>query len=84
MCIRDSFNAALAQIVGHERAQMALTAEAVAVHVADVNGIDVIDAGAVSYTHLTLPTSDLVEVSVVAVSFKKKKKNKKKKESAVT
>ena len=27
---------------------------------------------AVSYTHLTLPTSDLVEISVVAVSFKKK------------
>mgnify|MGYP003381651305 CR=1 FL=1 len=28
---------------------------------------------AVSYTHLTLPTSDLVEISVVAVSLKKKK-----------
>ena len=28
----------------------------------------------VSYTHLTLPPSDLVEISVVAVSFKKKKK----------
>ena len=28
---------------------------------------------AVSYTHLTLPTSDLVEISVGAVSFKKKK-----------
>ena len=27
----------------------------------------------VSYTHLTLPTSDLVEISVVAVSLKKKK-----------
>ena len=27
---------------------------------------------AVSYTHLTLPTSDLVEISVVAVSLKKK------------
>ena len=26
----------------------------------------------VSYTHLTLPTSDLVEISVVAVSLKKK------------
>ena len=26
----------------------------------------------VSYTHLTLPTSDLVEISVVAGSFKKK------------
>ena len=28
--------------------------------------------GPVSYTHLTLPTSALVEISVVAVSFKKK------------
>ena len=28
---------------------------------------------AVSYTHLTLPTSDLVQISVVAVSLKKKK-----------
>ena len=28
----------------------------------------------VSYTHLTLPTSDLVEISVVAVSFKKQNK----------
>ena len=26
----------------------------------------------VSYTHLTLPTSDLVQISVVAVSLKKK------------
>ena len=30
---------------------------------------------AVSYTHLTLPTSDLVQISVVAVSLKKKKQN---------
>ena len=29
----------------------------------------------VSYTHLTLPTSDLVELSEVAVTLKKKKKN---------
>ena len=29
-------------------------------------------SGAVSYTHLTMPTSDLVEISVVAVSLKKK------------
>ena len=28
----------------------------------------------VSYTHLTLPTSDLVSISVVAVSLKKKNK----------
>ena len=28
---------------------------------------------AVPYTHLTLPTSDLVEISGVAVSLKKKK-----------
>ena len=28
----------------------------------------------VSYTHLTLPTSDLVYISVVAVSLKKKKR----------
>ena len=34
---------------------------------ADVNGVQ-----PVSYTHLTLPTSDLVEISVVAVSLKKK------------
>ena len=31
---------------------------------------------AVSYTHLTLPTSDLVQISVVAVSLKKKKEQK--------
>ena len=31
------------------------------------------DTAAVSYTHLTLPTSDLVEISVVAVSLKKKR-----------
>ena len=30
------------------------------------------DAEPVSYTHLTLPTSDLVEISVVAVSLKQK------------
>ena len=30
------------------------------------------DAQPVSYTQLTLPTSDLVEISVVAVSLKKK------------
>ena len=29
----------------------------------------------VSYTHLTLPTSDLVSISVVAVSLTKKKQN---------
>ena len=33
-------------------------------------GLDGLDA--VSYTHLTLPTSDLVEISVVAVSLNKK------------
>ena len=33
----------------------------------------------VSYTHLTLPTSDLVEISVVAVSLKNNKNKKKKK-----
>ena len=32
---------------------------------------------AVSYTHLTLPTSDLVQISVVAVSLKKKLEKKK-------
>ena len=31
------------------------------------------DRKPVSYTHLTLPTSDLVKISVVAVSLKKKK-----------
>ena len=31
------------------------------------------DVAPVSYTHLTLPTSDLGEISVVAVSLKKKK-----------
>ena len=30
---------------------------------------------AVSYTHLTLPTSDLVQISVVAVSLKKKRED---------
>ena len=38
-----------------------------------------VTAGPVSYTHLTLPTSDIAEISVVAVSIKQKKKNKKKK-----
>ena len=33
---------------------------------------DALHHGPVSYTHLTLPTSDLVEISVVAVSLKKK------------
>ena len=32
---------------------------------------------AVSYTHLTLPTSGLVEISVVAVNLKKQKQIKK-------
>ena len=32
-----------------------------------------IAASAVSYTHLTLPTKRIVEISVGAVSFKKKK-----------
>ena len=36
-------------------------------------------ASSVSYTHLTLPTSDLVQISVVAVTLKKKKKYTKKK-----
>ena len=39
-----------------------------------VNGLGYL--GSVSYTHLTLPTSDLVEISVVAVSLKKKKTKK--------
>ena len=34
-----------------------------------------IEDGAVSYTHLTLPTSDLGQISVVAVSIKNKKKD---------
>ena len=38
----------------------------------------------VSYTHLTLPTSDLVEISVVAVSLKKKNIKKKKRAEART
>eukprot|EP00831_Metopus_contortus_P019197 TRINITY_DN18289_c0_g1_i4.p2 TRINITY_DN18289_c0_g1~~TRINITY_DN18289_c0_g1_i4.p2 ORF type:complete len:121 (-),score=23.06 TRINITY_DN18289_c0_g1_i4:102-464(-) len=33
------------------------------------------DLSSVSYTHLTLPTILLVQISVVAVSLKKKKKN---------
>ena len=36
----------------------------------------------VSYTHLTPPTSDLVEISVVAGLLKKKKSKKKKKKTA--
>ena len=35
--------------------------------VGEIFGAEVV---AVSYTHLTLPTSDLVEISVVAVSLK--------------
>ena len=42
-----------------------------------MNGLD-----PVSYTHLTLPTSDLVKFSVVAVSLKKKHKEKKKNASS--
>ena len=38
---------------------------------------------AVSYTPLTLPPSDLVEISVVAVSLKKKRRRKKKKKSSI-
>jgi hypothetical protein len=41
----DRLHAPLAEIIGHERAQMALAAEAVAIHVADVDGVEVIDAG---------------------------------------
>ena len=37
----------------------------------------------VSYTHLTLPTSDLGEISVVAVSLKKKTSKKQKTRRAV-
>ena len=33
-----------------------------------------VGGASVSYTHLTLPTRELVEISVVAVSFTKKKK----------
>eukprot|EP00828_Plagiopyla_frontata_P031061 TRINITY_DN408_c0_g1_i20.p2 TRINITY_DN408_c0_g1~~TRINITY_DN408_c0_g1_i20.p2 ORF type:complete len:113 (+),score=10.61 TRINITY_DN408_c0_g1_i20:135-473(+) len=33
-------------------------------------------SSAVSYTHLTLPTKRIVQISVVAVSLKKKKKQK--------
>ena len=36
-----------------------------------------ITLGSVSYTHLTLPTSDLVEISVVAASLKKKNTHRK-------
>ena len=39
---------------------------------------------AVSYTHLTPPTSDLVEISVGAVPFKKKTKKDKKKTKTQT
>ncbi len=37
----------------------------------------------VSYTHLTLPTSDLAQISVVAVSLKKKNKTHKKKKKNI-
>ena len=40
-------------------------------------------AGPVSYTHLTLPTSDPVEISGVAVSFKKKNTKKIQKKRAL-
>ena len=36
-------------------------------------GVDGLNAVAVSYTHLTLPPSELVEISVGAGSLKKKK-----------
>ena len=35
-------------------------------------GADVIELGAVPYTHMTLPTSDLVSISAVAASRQKK------------
>ena len=38
-------------------------------------GAERLGHGAVSYTHLTLPTSDLVYISVVAVSFKKENRS---------
>ena len=43
-----------------------------------MRGITMTFPGAVSYTHLTLPTNREVEISVVAVSFKKKNKKKQK------
>ena len=36
----------------------------------------------VSYTHLTLPTRDLVEISVVAVYLKKKQENREQRQTA--
>ena len=39
-----------------------------------VAGAQLVGVEAVSYTHLTLPTSDLVEISVVAEALTKKKK----------
>eukprot|EP00831_Metopus_contortus_P032533 TRINITY_DN26252_c0_g1_i2.p4 TRINITY_DN26252_c0_g1~~TRINITY_DN26252_c0_g1_i2.p4 ORF type:complete len:131 (-),score=36.39 TRINITY_DN26252_c0_g1_i2:16-408(-) len=38
----------------------------------EVKGIKILQGMAVSYTHLTLPTILLVQISVVAVSLKKK------------
>ena len=38
--------------------------------------------GTVSYTHLTLPTKRIVEISVVAGSLKQKKEKKKKKKQS--
>ena len=40
-------------------------------------------SGPVSYTHLTLPTKRIVEISVVAVSLKKKRKTMKRKGGGV-
>eukprot|EP00831_Metopus_contortus_P036230 TRINITY_DN28711_c0_g1_i1.p3 TRINITY_DN28711_c0_g1~~TRINITY_DN28711_c0_g1_i1.p3 ORF type:complete len:108 (+),score=45.92 TRINITY_DN28711_c0_g1_i1:143-466(+) len=40
---------------------------------ATIETLDCSDGGTVSYTHLTLPTILLVQISVVAVSLKKKR-----------
>ena len=49
------------------------------VEMAPVNALGI---GAVSYTHLTLPTKRIVEFSLVPVFLKKKKNKRKKKEGA--
>ena len=82
MCIRDSVDC-LEERVGERLGVRLVLVEADAVgvggeRVPDDLDLRVADGVAeqdrlvpVSYTHLTLPTSDLVQISVVAVSFNK-------------
>ena len=56
---------------GEDPVSVAARIEAAMPLVGDLAADRLRSAPPVSYTHLTLPTSDLVEISVVAVSLKK-------------